>query len=175
MKFNDMDDLNLWMGADYRPGGILICLRNTYKYSTRECVQRFYDREWFDNSLLKLVDGVICQRGQSREQAMAPLAITNFVERILADASTPPNRDDYEKSKEPFRQRLRRLQPGVALLGGNDVQKWAGPIVAQFPQITPVPCIHPSYVLTDEPFEQLCRDWARALQQSQSISYERTL
>lgn len=77
-------DHNLWRGSEYVRGkGVLLCLRNTYAASTHDCAQNFRDRvpDWFDYSFGIMVGWIIGRKGQTREQAMAPIAITNFVER----------------------------------------------------------------------------------------------
>jgi hypothetical protein len=124
---------NLWQGSEYvRERGVLICLHSTYEYTTQECIQHFHDRdpEWFDYTFGIVIDWVICQKGQSREQAMAPLAITNFYEKVLRHIGQAPS--GFKPSQAAFRRRLALLQPKVVLLACEDKYVLEDGVTPQF-------------------------------------------
>jgi hypothetical protein len=135
--------------------------------------QHFHDRdpdpEWFDESFGILIDWVICQRGQSREQAMAPIAITNFYEKVLQHIGQATS--GFVPSETAFRQRLARLQPKVVLLPCEDQY-----VLAAVRQATSeanihlVESIHPTkrYIATKERVKRMRADWEKVRQHLES-------
>jgi hypothetical protein len=130
---------NLWEGPLFKRdgSGTLIVLESTYtqgKYipgkrqyytkdgkwigTTYNCVQKFYDREWFDETLSGLVEYVICKR-VARETAMDPLAITNMAEEILNQGETVK---DYQLTNGIWylTGRLIILRPRAVILFGDN-------------------------------------------------------
>jgi hypothetical protein len=118
------DDLNLYQGLNFVNGeGGIITLHNTYEYSTLECALRFLARKWFDLTFLLLIDGIMADGNLRRTEAIAPYALTNFIERQLVERTDPVYKKD--RQGEAYARRLEKLKPKANLILGNSTDESA--------------------------------------------------
>lgn len=130
---------------------------------------------------LFLIDGLMAN-GCTREEAVRGLGIVNYIDSVYDEDGEPPT-SDYEMSRKPYADLLRKFKPAVNLImmGGYDIgnptpvykynlNSWAAGITGLVSPGTKIfETRHPGCLINGEYFDELLAKVRRFQDYLQSI------
>ena len=143
-------DKDIWIGSNYRKGGILIIGDSSYVDPAVQYIPRWIAKNEKDQTFSRLFNAFNAEQAhtesatiEQREAFWNSVAFYNFVQEVIPSRDDRPSQAMFRAAKAPLETVLKALQPGGVMIVGYEQREHSEPIVTQLG----IPCVvveHPT-------------------------------